>query len=193
MKRIISALSVGLFVSFMVLTAKYNTVEKETVTVMVEDFSECSMEQPKLEVKIIEDTIEDAIEEEIAPEPIFYALEEIDQFTDYEIELIALVTMAEAEGECELGKRLVIDTILNRVYSDYFPDTVKEVVYQKNQFESMWNGRVDRCEIQDDICDLVREEIESRENTEVMFFRTGKYSKYGEPLFQVENHYFSRY
>lgn len=189
MKRIISVLSVGLFASFMVLTTKYNTVEKETVTVLVEDFSECSTEQPKLEVKIIGDMIE----EEIAPEPILYALEKIDQFTDEEIELIALVTMAEAEGECELGKRLVIDTILNRVYSDYFPDTAKEVIYQKNQFESMWNGRVDRCEIQEDICDLVREEIESRENTEVMFFRTGKYGKYGEPLFQVENHYFSRY
>ena len=32
-----------------------------------------------------------------------------------DIELIAIVTMAEAEGECEEGKRLVIDTILNRV------------------------------------------------------------------------------
>ena len=37
-----------------------------------------------------------------------------------DIELIALVTMAEAEGECEEGKRLVIDTILNRVDSVYF-------------------------------------------------------------------------
>ena len=35
--------------------------------------------------------------------------------SDEEIRLIALVTMAEAEGEPELGKRLVIDTILNRV------------------------------------------------------------------------------
>lgn len=32
-------------------------------------------------------------------------------YTDEEIELIALVTLAEAEGECEEGKRLVIDTI----------------------------------------------------------------------------------
>ena len=37
-----------------------------------------------------------------------------------DIELIALVTMAEAEGECKEGKRLVIDTILNRVDSVYF-------------------------------------------------------------------------
>lgn len=51
--------------------------------------------------------------------------------TQEEIELIALVTMAEAEGECEYGQRLVIDTILNRVDDPHFPDTVHEVVYQK--------------------------------------------------------------
>ena len=66
-----------------------------------------------------------------------------------DIELIALVTMAEAEGECEEGKRLVIDTILNRVDSVYFPDTVYDVVYQANQFSSMWNGRVDKCFVND--------------------------------------------
>ena len=43
-----------------------------------------------------------------------------------DIELIALVTMAEAEGECEEGKRLVIDTILNRVDSVYFPDRLQQ-------------------------------------------------------------------
>ena len=32
--------------------------------------------------------------------------------SDEDLELLALVTMAEAEGESELGKRLVIDTIL---------------------------------------------------------------------------------
>ena len=35
--------------------------------------------------------------------------------SDEELELLALVTMAEAEDESELGKRLVIDTVLNRV------------------------------------------------------------------------------
>ena len=113
--------------------------------------------------------------------------------SEEDIELIALVTMAEAEGECEEGKRLVIDTILNRVDSDspYFPDTVKEVVYQKNQFTSMTNGRVDRCYVKDDICQLVLEELECRTNYEVMYFTAGKYGKYGTPMFQVGNHFFS--
>ena len=108
-----------------------------------------------------------------------------------DVALIALITMAEAEGECEEGKRLVIDTILNRLDSDRFPNTVYEVIYQPNQFSSVWNGRIDRCEVRDDICRLVEEEIRSRTNHEVMFFTAGYYSDYGRPLFQVENHYFS--
>lgn len=110
-----------------------------------------------------------------------------------EVNLIALVTMAEAEGECEEGKRLVIDTILNRVDSEYFPNTVYEVIYQPSQFSSMWNGRIDRCEVREDICQLVREEAKVRVNYEAMFFTAGNYGKYGVPMFQVENHYFSSY
>lgn len=110
-----------------------------------------------------------------------------------DVELISLVTMAEAEGECEEGKRLVIDTVLNRMDSEYFPDTVYEVIYQPNQFSSMWNGRVDRCEVREDICELVYEELESRTNYDVVFFTAGEYSAYGVPMFQVGNHYFSKY
>lgn len=95
--------------------------------------------------------------------------EAIPEMSRKDVELIALVTMAEAEGECEEGKRLVIDTVLNRVDSEYFPDTVYEVIYQPNQFSSMWNGRVDRCEVREDICELVYEELESRTNYDVVF------------------------
>lgn len=119
--------------------------------------------------------------------------EVIPEMSREDVELIALVTMAEAEGECEEGKRLVIDTVLNRVDSEYFPDTVYEVIYQPNQFSSMWNGRVDRCEVREDICKLVYEELESRTNYDVVFFTAGEYSAYGIPMFQVGNHYFSKY
>lgn len=119
--------------------------------------------------------------------------EEEELLPDDDIALIALVTMAEAEGECEEGKRLVIDTILNRMDSEHFPDTAYDVIYQPHQFSSMWNGRADRCEVREDICQLVREELKSRTNYDVIFFTAGCYSDYGVPLFQVENHYFSSY
>lgn len=124
--------------------------------------------------------------EEVIPEPSITLSQE-------EMELLALVTMAEAEGEPEEGQRLVIDAILNRVDSPYFPDTVTDVIYQKNQFTSMWNGRVERCEVRDDILQLVQEEAMYRTNENVVFFRTGRYSDFGIPIFKVGNHYFSRY
>lgn len=131
-----------------------------------------------------------------AAEPIV-EVEPVPEFepwlTDDEIDLIAKITMAEAEGESELGKRLVIDTILNRVDSElkYFPDTVTEVIYQPNQFSPIWNGRFDKCYVDEDIRELVLEEMESRTNTDVLYFHANKYGKYGTPLFSEGNHYFS--
>lgn len=113
--------------------------------------------------------------------------------TDEEVELIALLTMAEAEGEPEEGQRLVIDTVLNRVDSPHFPDTVYDVVYQKNQYSSMWGDRVTRCYVKEELCELVREETKERTNYEVVFFRTKHYHSFGVPMFQVGNHYFSKY
>lgn len=118
---------------------------------------------------------------------------ETDILSQDEIELLALLTMAEAEGESEEGKRLVIDTVLNRVDSDHFPDTVTGVIYQANQFSPMWDGRIDRCYVTEEMCQLVREELNNRTNYDVVFFRTDHYSEYGQPLFQVGNHYFSSY
>jgi N-acetylmuramoyl-L-alanine amidase len=123
------------------------------------------------------------IKEEVVEEP---------QVSESDIELLALVTMAEAEGESEYGKRLVISTILNRVDVGYMgAETISDVIYQPSQFSSMWNGRVDRCYVDEDICQLVREELESRSNYEVMYFHAGKYGKYGTPMFAEGNHYFS--
>ncbi len=125
----------------------------------------------------------------VAPIPIVTG----DILSEREIGLIALVTMAEAEGECEEGKRLVIDTILNRVDHGYFPDTVYEVIYQPAQFSSMWDGRAARCRVTNEMIGLVREELVSRRDRNVVFFNAYGYSVYGRPMFQVGNHYFSSY
>ena len=42
--------------------------------------------------------------------------------------MLAKIAMAEAEGEDTKGKALVILTVLNRVWSDQFPDTIAEVI-----------------------------------------------------------------
>lgn len=126
-------------------------------------------------------------------EPMIVEKEPDYPLTQEEIDLIALVTMGEAEGETELGKRLVIDTILNRIDHTSFPDTVYDVVYQPNQFSVMWNSRIDRCYVMPEIVELVKEELLERTNYDCVFFMAGGYSKYGEPLFQECCHYFSSY
>lgn len=112
-------------------------------------------------------------------------------YSDEEIDLIALVTMAEAENQPEEGKRLVIDVVLNRVESPRFANTVTDVIYAPNQFTSMTNGRVDRCYVQSDIVQLVKEEIVSRSNSDVLYFRSGHYHNFGTPIVHVGSHYFS--
>lgn len=175
----------------------------------------CTFTQPAANLVSIDDlkqpiqqqTVEITIEEDFTSsppavvdmaepeEPIEYIIPVVEEpkLSESEIELIALVTMAEAEGESEKGKRLVISTILNRVDSDlrYFPDTVTEVIYQPAQFSSMWNGRVDRCYVDEDICELVREELILRTNNDVLYFHADRYGKYGTPMFSEGNHYFS--
>lgn len=144
---------------------------------------EAKIEEP-VKIQVISlDTVE------IEPEPIIV---DEPEYSD-EVKLLALLTMAEAEGEPENGKRLVIDTVLNRVDSKHFPSTIHDVIYQKDQFTSMWNGRAERCSSPDDICELVLEEMASRTNYDVAFFNAGHYSAYGTPMFQVQNHYFSSY
>lgn len=133
--------------------------------------------------------------EDVPPSPTVepLVLKTESKVSDADIELLALLTMAEAEGECEEGQRLVIDTVLNRVDSPHFPDNIYDVVYQKNQYSGIQPPRVDRCWVKDELVQLVREELENRTDYDVIFFRTERYSNYGVPMFQVEHHYFSSY
>lgn len=156
------------------------TTEPEPLTVQPLRATTNLSETP---IEIVEEVV---VYEASAPEPETVLTEE-------EIDLIALLTMAEAEGECEEGQRLVIDVVLNRVDNPHFPDTVHEVVYQKNQFSGMYGERIKRCYVMDELVELVRDELESRTNHEVVFFRTNHYHSYGVPMFQVGAHYFSSY
>ena len=105
-------------------------------------------------------------------------------YDDYEMALMARVVRAEAGNQDDVGKRLVVDCILNRLDSDAFPDTIEEVVTQKNQFASyQWYT-------EDDL-DAVADEIVDRTDDEIVFFRTEHYSAHGNPAYQYGDHYFS--
>lgn len=76
--------------------------------------------------------------------------------------LLARIAMAEAEGCNTQTKTLIIMCVLNRVWSDKFPDTIEEVIFQENQFSPIDNGRWDRVEPNEDCYEAVKVVMEAK-------------------------------
>jgi N-acetylmuramoyl-L-alanine amidase len=76
--------------------------------------------------------------------------------------LLAKIAMAEAEGYNTRTKTLIIMCVLNRVWSDEFPDTIEEVIFQENQFSPIDNGRWDRVEPNEDCYEAVKVVMEAK-------------------------------
>ena len=76
--------------------------------------------------------------------------------------LLAKIAMAEAEGCNTQTKTLIIMCVLNRVWSDEFPDTIEEVIFQENQFSPIDNGRWDRVEPNEDCYEAVKIVMEAK-------------------------------
>ena len=66
-----------------------------------------------------------------------------EQLYDDSLEMLAICVEAEAGNQDLMGKRLVVDVILNRVDSDKFPDDIVSVITQTNQFSSYSDGHMD--------------------------------------------------
>jgi len=62
--------------------------------------------------------------------------------SDADIELLARVIHGEARGEPFIGQVAVGAVVINRVLSSYFPDTFREVIFQKRQFSAVADGQI---------------------------------------------------
>ena len=165
---------------YTVLEARHETLEEPLPTVIFTITERHTTWYPPV------DWLEIPEETEQVPEPETVLTEE-------EIKLVARMTMAEAEGESELGQRLVIDTILNRLDSGHFPNTIEGVLFQPHQFSPIESGRWDRCWAKEELCALVREECITRQNYDCVFFQRGANCPWGIPLFKEGNHHFFSY
>lgn len=63
-------------------------------------------------------------------------------YSQSEIDLLASLVRAEAGGEPMNGKIAVAAVVLNRVESNNFPDSIREVIYQQGQFSPVMNGSI---------------------------------------------------
>ncbi|MCL1882132.1 MAG: cell wall hydrolase, partial [Defluviitaleaceae bacterium] len=87
--------------------------------------------------------------EEALPAPINYNPPSANRpsatFTDFEMNALCKMVEAEAVGEDDLGQRLVVHVILNRLASQAFPQNLLEVLFAPNQFSPVRDGSFNRA------------------------------------------------
>ena len=116
-------------------------------------------------------------------------------FSSEDEKMLKKIAMAEARGESVEGKALVMNVVINRVLSDKFPDTIKEVIEQDGQFSPVASGIYQNIS-PDEECDKALELIKSGwdESNQAMYFesvgKSGWHARNLLYLFQYGNHYF---
>lgn len=84
---------------------------------------------PALPDTAAEETPEEPEQPPVEPEPENRYAEL--HFSDEDVYILACLVYHEARGESFEGQVAVVEVVLNRMLSEYFPDTVEEVVFQK--------------------------------------------------------------
>lgn len=109
-----------------------------------------------------------------------------------EMELIAQLVQAEAGNQDLMGMRYVVDVVLNRVDSEDFPNSVEEVIFQKNAFSVMDDGGFDRAawNMSEEAYEAVKLEYESRSDYNILYFGLDK-TKFASHHFKHQDHWFS--
>lgn len=117
-----------------------------------------------------------------------------EQIEEGEKELLACLVWAEARGEDQMGKQLVVDVVLNRVDSPSFPSTITDVIYQRNQFSPVLDGSLQKAftEVTPECYEAVAAELEQRTDSEILYFTAGGYGRYGTPAYRAGNHWFCK-
>lgn len=111
-------------------------------------------------------------------------------------DILLKIAMAEAEGEGVKGKALVMLVVLNRVWSDEFPGTIEEVVFQRGQFTPTAEGGRYWTTEPDGECYEALELIESGwdESRGALYFESCDgdtwHSRNLEKIFEYGNHKF---
>lgn len=101
--------------------------------------------------------------------------------SDEDMEALLRIVEAEAGCEDEDGKLLVANVVLNRVNNDSFPETVTEVVFQREngvtQFSPVANGRYYTVEISESTISAVGRALTGEDISDgALYFAARKYA-----------------
>ena len=157
---------------------------------------------PALPETAAEETTEEPEEPTVEPEPEEPTVEPEPEnryaefhFSDEDVYILACLVYHEARGESFEGQVAVVEVVLNRMLSDYFPDTVEEVVFQKYgdvwQFSPapyLYSAEPDKEQYL-----AVHTAIEEREHIlseDTVYFSTAPYNESVDMI--IGNHYFCK-
>ena len=97
-------------------------------------------------------------------------------------EYLAMAVEAEA-GICDITeKQLVASCILNRVASDDFPNTIKEVIEEQGQFQVYSNDRINEVEVTRASVHAVDMVLRGKVETDILFFANYEISDIGNQI-----------
>lgn len=124
----------------------------------------------------------------------YKAINDLNDFSDAEWIILYRVVRSEAGASSTEGQKNVAKVIFNRMESDLFPNTVEEVVFQKNQFSVVSNGSFYSVEISDFTIENVRtaylEWLDGDDAEAALFFHSGPgYATTRTFLFEDEVHH----
>lgn len=122
----------------------------------------------------------------------YYVLKKENKLEEEEYQVLLKIVEAEAGGEDITGRILVANVVLNRVASDKFPNTVKGVVYQKEnnmyQFSPMHDGRFQRVKVSEETIEAVDRAINGGDLSQGALFFAARKSADPEKMKWFDNH-----
>ena len=102
-------------------------------------------------------------------------------FGEEDYDILLRIVEAEAGGEDEDGKLVVANVVLNRMNSEAFPDTVKDVVMQRSggvtQFSPVASGRIWKVKVSEETIAAVQRAIEGEDISQgALYFASRRYA-----------------
>ena len=106
-------------------------------------------------------------------------------FSKYEMDLFYRVVYAESGNESYEGQLAVANVILNRIKDKRYPDTLKGVVYQKHQFESVSSNMLYDRTPSDSVKKAVQDAINGKNNIDDCISFWATYVRKSHPLWDL--------
>ena len=152
--------TVGLEAAACSLAVEEKAVWEEAEGAAAEMPAETAAEIPAETVAEMPAEAEARLEEEMEEtEPTEADSGRVYELSEEDYDALLRLVEAEASGEDIKGKMLVANVVLNRVESSSFPDTVKEVIYQRHngraQFSPVATGKIDRVAVSEETVEAV--------------------------------------